>query len=139
MDISDTITNYTKGVIVMFDVNDRQSYNTSIELMQAIHSMDKHLPLVWVGNKSDIKDRAVSQEEIKRSARGMFYNEVATYHDVSAKTASGIYNPLNELLSIIDPKLSIVEKVKIEDNTQSYVLESYKHMIMTLTPLTAKL
>lgn len=114
IDISNTITRHTKGIIVMFDVTCYDSYWSSMRLIQSIREGRKreaHLPIAWVGNKCDIRDRKVGYEEISRNAIMMIENgSIVSYNDISAKTTSGIYNPLNKLLSTIDVELNIKEE-----------------------------
>ncbi len=86
------------GVILVFDVTRRRSFQELVKWVQeADESIGMRVPMICVGNKIDLPDRAVPSEEAKAWAEGQgFY-----YMESSAKTGEGVadmFTVLSELM-----------------------------------------
>lgn len=75
------------GIIITFDVGDRTSFNNIPKWLQEIrmHAIPEAHKIL-VGNKCDIKDRAVSKEEGEELAKSIN----VSYIETSAKTSTNI-------------------------------------------------
>jgi small GTP-binding protein len=86
------------GVILVFDVTRRRSFT---ELAKWVEESDESIgiraPMVCVGNKTDLPDRAVPSDEAKRWAedRGFLYMES------SAKTGEGVADMFTVLAEVM--------------------------------------
>ncbi|MHA2424061.1 MAG: GTP-binding protein [Candidatus Thorarchaeota archaeon] len=86
------------GVILVFDVTRRRSFQELVKWVEeADDSIGMRVPLLCVGNKIDLPDRAVPSDEAKKWAedQGFFYMES------SAKTGEGVadmFTVLSELM-----------------------------------------
>ncbi len=86
------------GVILVFDVTRRRSYQELVKWVEeADESIGMRVPMICVGNKIDLPDRAVPSDEAKEWAesQGFFYMES------SAKTGEGVadmFTVLSELM-----------------------------------------
>ncbi|MFW9976772.1 MAG: GTP-binding protein [Candidatus Thorarchaeota archaeon] len=86
------------GVILVFDVTRRRSFQELVKWVEeADESIGLRVPMICVGNKIDLPDRAVPSEEAKGWAEGQgFY-----YMESSAKTGEGVadmFTVLSELM-----------------------------------------
>ncbi len=75
------------GVILVFDVTRRRSFSELVKwLEESDESIGGRVPMVCVGNKIDLPDRAVSSEEAKQWAESQGF----VYMESSAKTGEGV-------------------------------------------------
>jgi small GTP-binding protein len=86
------------GVILVFDVTRRRSFQELVKWVEeADESIGTRVPLLCVGNKIDLPDRAVPSNEAKKWAEDQgFY-----YMESSAKTGEGVadmFTVLSELM-----------------------------------------
>ncbi len=86
------------GVILVFDVTRRRSFQELVKWVQeADESIAMRVPMLCVGNKIDLPDRAVPSDEAKKWAEDQgFY-----YMESSAKTGEGVadmFTVLSELM-----------------------------------------
>ncbi len=86
------------GIILVFDVTRRRSFtelNKWVE--EADESIGTRVPMICVGNKTDLPDRAVPSDEAKRWAedRGFLYMES------SAKTGEGVADMFTVLAEVM--------------------------------------
>ena len=86
------------GVILVFDVTRRRSFQELVKWVEeADESIGMRVPMVCVGNKIDLPDRAVPSDEAKEWAESQgFY-----YMESSAKTGVGVadmFHVLSELM-----------------------------------------
>lgn len=87
----DYLTQGTDGVILMFDVTNKESY----EELQKWYDIvwDTKIPIVLCGNKIDEKNRKVKPKHIT------FHREKKMqYYDLSCKSNYNFYKPINYLL-----------------------------------------
>ncbi|NHI82772.1 MAG: GTP-binding protein [Candidatus Thorarchaeota archaeon] len=86
------------GVILVFDVTRRRSFTElSKWVTEADESVGTRVPMIVVGNKIDLPDRAVPSDEAKRWAEDQGF----LYMESSAKTGDGVadmFHVLSELM-----------------------------------------
>lgn len=86
------------GVILVFDVTRRRSFT---ELMKWVEEADESIggrvPMVCVGNKIDLPDRAVPSEEAKEWAESQGF----VYMESSAKTGEGVADMFSVLAELM--------------------------------------
>ena len=105
------------GIILMYDITNRNSFNSISKWTSNIYEIKNHdFPLVLIGNKCDLKDdREVSEEEGLETAE----KYKTTYFETSAKEGINIEKPIDELLNNIIKKNEESSKDKIrEKNTK---------------------
>ena len=75
------------GVILVFDVTRRRSFAELVKWVEeADESIGHRVPIIVVGNKTDLPDRAVSADEARNWAEGNGF----LYMESSAKTGEGV-------------------------------------------------
>jgi len=75
------------GVILVFDVTRRRSFSELVKWVEeSDESVGGRVPMVCVGNKIDLPDRAVSSEEARQWAESQGF----VYMESSAKTGEGV-------------------------------------------------
>ena len=75
------------GVILVFDVTRRRSFAELVKWVEeADESIGHRVPIIVVGNKTDLPDRAVSADEARDWAEGNGF----LYMESSAKTGEGV-------------------------------------------------
>lgn len=82
-----------KGVIVVFDVSVRETFEKLNYWIDQIRDHSKSLPIVLFGNKCDKDDRQVTTEEAKEFAK----KNNLLYYETSAKNNSGITEGINQI------------------------------------------
>ncbi|NWF95809.1 MAG: GTP-binding protein, partial [Candidatus Thorarchaeota archaeon] len=86
------------GVILVFDVTRRRSFaELSKWVQEADESIGVRVPVVCVGNKVDLPDRAVSSEEAKQWAESQGF----IYMESSAKTGEGVADMFTVLAELM--------------------------------------
>ena len=88
----------TNGIILVFDITNRQSFELLNNWMRDIEETNKaDVGLILIGNKSDLKSyRKVSIEEAKNFAN----KYKCTYFEGSAKTGEKIFEALDEIAKL---------------------------------------
>jgi len=102
------------GVILMYDITNRESFNSISTWIQNIYDIkDKDFPFILIGNKCDLKDkREVSTEEGLEAAEQ--YN--TKYFETSAKEGINVEKSIDEFLNIMLSKNLIkIKKIKKEE------------------------
>ncbi len=82
-------TQYYKGasgVLCVFDLTNRASFEHVPKWLEEVKANAKKMPIVLVGNKSDLPDRQVSREEADAFAE----KANLSYVESSAKTGAGV-------------------------------------------------
>jgi small GTP-binding protein len=86
------------GVILVYDVTRRRSFTELSKWVQeADESVGTRVPMIVVGNKTDLPDRAVPSDEAKRWAEDQGF----LYMESSAKTGEGVadmFSVLSEMM-----------------------------------------
>lgn len=86
------------GVIVVFDVTRRRSFTElSKWIQEADESIGIRVPMIVVGNKTDLPDRAVPSDEAKRWAEDQGF----LYMESSAKTGEGVADMFTVLAEVM--------------------------------------
>ncbi|TFG33911.1 GTP-binding protein [Candidatus Thorarchaeota archaeon] len=86
------------GIIVVFDVTRRRSFTElSKWIQEADESIGVRVPMLVVGNKTDLPDRAVPSDEAKRWAEDQGF----LYMESSAKTGDGVADMFTVLAEIM--------------------------------------
>ncbi len=87
----------SSGALCMFDLTNRESFEHVPKWLDEIKVITGVLPIVLVGNKSDLPNRNVPREEAEALAKklGLLYMET------SAKTGTGVTDCFTILASIM--------------------------------------
>ena len=86
------------GVIVVFDVTRRRSFTElSKWIQESDESIGTRVPMIVVGNKTDLPDRAVPSDEAKRWAEDQGF----LYMESSAKTGDGVADMFTVLAEVM--------------------------------------
>lgn len=86
------------GIILVFDVTRRRSFTELSKWVQeADESIGGRVPMVCVGNKTDLPDRAVPSDEAKRWAEDQGF----LYMESSAKTGEGVADMFTVLAEVM--------------------------------------
>lgn len=99
---------HVDGIMVMFDVTNKQSFTNSIELLQILCASYPDIPIVWLGNKVDSRDRKVQWVDINKSKRNISYSNL-TYYDLSAKSNYNFDKPFLKIINRYYPDLKSVD------------------------------
>ncbi|MFW9788397.1 MAG: GTP-binding protein [Candidatus Thorarchaeota archaeon] len=86
------------GIILVFDVTRRRSFTELSKWVQeADESIGTRVPMICVGNKTDLPDRAVPSDEAKRWAEDQGF----LYMESSAKTGDGVADMFTVLAEVM--------------------------------------
>ena len=86
------------GIILVFDVTRRRSFTELSKWVQeADESIGTRVPMICVGNKTDLPDRAVPSDEAKRWAEDNGF----LYMESSAKTGDGVADMFTVLAEVM--------------------------------------
>jgi len=93
---------HCEGVILMYDITNRESFNSISEWIKNIYEMqNKDFPLILIGNKLDLKNqREISEEEGTKEAE----KYKTEYFETSAIEGINVEKPFDELLNKIISK-----------------------------------
>ncbi len=86
----------TKCAIVMFDLTSKVTFKNVKPWVAAARKSNPYIPIILCGNKCDIADRKVNQEDITAMVARL---NLMSYYDVSAKNAYQFMNPLLDFVS----------------------------------------
>ena len=116
--------NYIKkanGILLVYDLTDEESFK-KIETWYENLSRDSNniLPIVLIGNKSDLKeDRVVSTEEGKELAKKLKIEN--HFFETSCKDGENVHEAINDLVQ------QIYDKFGNKDENPSFEIKSDKH------------
>jgi small GTP-binding protein len=86
------------GVIIVFDVTRRRSFTELVKWVEeSDESIGARVPMICVGNKTDLPDRAVPSDEAKRWAEDKGF----LYMESSAKTGEGVADMFTVLAEVM--------------------------------------
>lgn len=89
----------TLGVIIMYDITNPNSLNSILKWIQIIRENERDIPILLVGNKSDLKEkRAISEEEAIKIKNK---NNLAGNMEISLKTGNNVREMFNEITRLI--------------------------------------
>ena len=88
------------GVLLIFDVTDRESFTNGIPRMKEllVHYLDDSASIILVGNKVDLEDE---REVTRKQAEELAANLGVRYFETSAKTGQNIQKVFEELANEI--------------------------------------
>ena len=86
-----------QGIILMFDVTSTKSYDSvATWLDQIVNHAPSSIPVIIVGNKSDLVDeRAVTQKDARARAKQL---GISTYFEVSCKENRNVEECIEEIM-----------------------------------------
>lgn len=86
------------GIIIVFDVTRRRSYQELVKwVAEADEAIGARVPMICIGNKIDLPDRAVPIEESKKWAEDQGF----IYMESSAKTGEGVADMFTVLAEVM--------------------------------------
>src|SRR5690348_5524750 len=91
---------------LVFDVSNPSSFNNIRLHYQDISSKSSNLSTVLIGNKTDLNDRKVTEEQGRELAKEL---GISSYYEVSSKTGRGVETAIQTLVHNI-----ITEREKIQ-------------------------
>ena len=112
------------GVILMYDITNKDSFNSISEWVTKIHDIkDKNFPFILIGNKYDLKDqRKVSEKEGLEVAE----KYKTLYFETSAIEGINVEKAFDRLLNkIISKKIIKIKSIKL-DKRKSIVKNKQK-------------
>ena len=96
------------GVLFIFDITDRSSFEALNGWMEELHSnVPEGIPMVILGNKADLsQDRKVTAEEATAyaKARGTYYIEVSAKENAGKEIEQAVVSLLKDMVKLIDIK-----------------------------------
>ena len=96
--ITENTIKFCKGAIVVFDLTDKRSFEKIIDWNEKIRELTREVPICLFGNKSDLSNRKVTQEEIDKLCK----EQNLLYFETSAKNNTGITEGFNKLANLIN-------------------------------------
>lgn len=100
-----------KGALVVYDVTDKQSFKNVETWVSDVKSVVKDVNIALVGNKIDLDDREVTNEEAEAFALSSGFLSFET----SAKTGHNVRNVFKQLIEAIFKKFYDEESSSSED------------------------
>lgn len=91
---------YYKGAmafLALFDLTNRKSYEILPKFFVGIEEICGRIPIVLIGNKADLPDRAVSTGEAQALSEKMGFQ----YYETSAKTGLNVYQIFEKLARMV--------------------------------------
>ena len=76
----------SQGAVVVFDLTNKESFDRVTDWLKQIRDYSTKLPICLFGNKSDLEERQITQEEIDKLCE----KEDLVYFETSAKKNTGI-------------------------------------------------
>ena len=115
----------TNGVLLMYDVTNRKSFESISGWMQSILSeKGKDFPLILIGNKIDLEnERVVKKEEGEKLAK----DYEVSFMETSNQTGQNIQESVIALVSKIHEIKKKETKEETEIYNSSYKLQTKKH------------
>ena len=94
--ISQNTIKNCKGVVVVFDLTNKISFEKVTDWIEQVRELTTKVPICLFGNKSDLSNREVTQEEIDKLCKD--HNLV--YFETSAKNNTGITEGFNKMANL---------------------------------------
>ncbi|MFX1296006.1 MAG: GTP-binding protein [Promethearchaeota archaeon] len=115
------------GGLIVFDLTNRKSFENLNRWFVEVKDVCLSIPLILVGNKSDLPDRAISLAECETIAK----ERNITYFESSAKSGQSIDSIFKNLgKTIIMKEIGMVAQEEDDDTDQNYKenLETYMNL-----------
>ena len=94
--ISQNTIKNCKGVVVVFDLTKKITFEKVTDLIEQVREITRKLPVCLFGNKSDLSNREVTQEEIDKLCK----EQNLVYFETSAKNNTGITEGFNKMVNL---------------------------------------
>jgi small GTP-binding protein len=95
------------GAIIVYDVTSKKSFNNLDRWFNNLYSQCNEVPIILVGNKTDLVDeRVVSTEE----GADFALQKSVIFYETSAKTGQNVFDVMEELAKVI---LRDKQKIKV--------------------------
>ncbi|NVM28634.1 MAG: GTP-binding protein [Candidatus Helarchaeota archaeon] len=118
---------YYKGAVgglIVFDLTSRKSYENLSRWFTEVSNNCVSIPVILVGNKSDLPDREVAHSEIEKIAA----NQKLPYFESSAKSGlsvNTIFEKLSSTLVMIEEGQVVQEEIDPEAQKHKQYIEKY--------------
>ena len=94
--ISQNTIKNCKGVVVVFDLTKKISFEKVTDWIEQVREISRKVPVCLFGNKSDLSNREVTQEEIDKLCK----EQNLVYFETSAKNNTGITEGFNKMVNL---------------------------------------
>lgn len=111
MALSKTVFQKVDGVMLVYDITEKESFNNIVKWIDLIKEYNDNLPLILIGNKTDKDDRIIDTLEGKNLAKE--YN--MDFYETSALNGENIEKVFREFSIIILNSLKNKENVVSEN------------------------
>ena len=84
--ITKTLFNRVQGIIILYDITDKNSFLNVANWIQLIKETNNSIPFTLAGNKCDLqKERVVEEEEARKLSEenGIVYTETSAKYDIN--------------------------------------------------------
>ena len=84
--ITKTLFNRVQGIIILYDITDKNSFLNVANWIQLIKETNNSIPFTLAGNKCDLqKERVVEEEEARKLSEenGIVYSETSAKYDIN--------------------------------------------------------
>ena len=112
------------GAFVVFDLTNKNSLISISEWMKSIKEKKPDIEMLVLGNKDDLKNKQISEEEINETLEE--YN-ISKYIRVSAKNGTNIEKAFEEMINLFE-----------NDNNEKGNIENGKEKVLKLNSSTKK-
>lgn len=121
------------GILLMFSLTDAQSFTHFIDIIHNLSAQYPDIPIVWLCNKVDCKDRMIQSEQVSLYLRRNFktYHNVS-YYDISAKSNYNFNRPFLYILRHYYADLKFVDFDPVEPPIVELHPSSWNNMSMEL-------
>ena len=115
--ISLNIIKYADGIILMYDITNKETFNSISSWMKSIMEIkENNFPIVIIGNKCDLEhERIISKQEGEELAKSYNLNFYETSNKVGINVEESCQDLINQIL-----------KQKEENNDENYSIKLYK-------------
>ena len=100
----------SKGVIVVFDVTKKDTFNKVSDWIEKIRKISADIPIVLFGNKCDLENREVTKEEAQQFADKNDF----LYFETSAKDNIGVKEGFGTLAEKVYDKSGLAQGFKLK-------------------------
>ena len=87
----------SEGILLVFDLTSQESFVALDEWIEDLEKVEKDLPIILVGNKSDLDARDVSEEEINK----IINDKKLDYFETSALNGSNVNEAFIKLTELV--------------------------------------
>lgn len=87
----------SEGILLVFDLTSQESFVALDEWIEDLEKVEKDLPIILVGNKSDLDTRDVSEEEINKIINDKKFD----YFETSALNGSNVNEAFIKLTELV--------------------------------------